>query len=76
LISALVALALAWTADASLGSLLTPFIRLVLACSVMAISYSSLMVFVMGRDFYLDLLKAMRSQSSPSTGANEVQQLV
>jgi PST family polysaccharide transporter len=76
LVAALVALALAWTADASLGSFLTPFFRLVVACSVMAISYSSLMVFVMGRDFYLDLLKAMRSQSSPSTGANEVQQLV
>ena len=27
----------------------------------MATSYSSLMVFVMGKDFYLDLLKAMRN---------------
>ena len=75
LISALVALALAWIADVYLGSVLTPFFRLVLAGGVMAISYSSLMVFVMGRAFYLDLLKGMRNHSAPSTGANEVSQL-
>ena len=75
LISALIALALAWIADASSGSLLSPFFRLVLACGVMAASYSSLMVFVMGRDFYLDLFKGMRNDSSPSIGANEVSQL-
>ena len=74
LICALLALALAWVADVSLGSSLSPFFHLVLAGGVMAISYSSLMVFVMGRDFYLDLLKALR-QSAPSTGANEVSQL-
>jgi len=75
LISALMALALAWIADASLGAFLTPLFRLVLAGAVMAIGYSSLMVFVMGRDFYLDLFKAMRNQSAPSTGASEVSQL-
>jgi hypothetical protein len=43
-----------------------PLARLVLDAGVMVSVYSSLMIFVMGKDFYLDLFRAMRNAPSAS----------
>ena len=61
LFSALVAVTLAYAVHAYFGSSLTPFFRLVLAGTVMAAAYSCLMTCAMGKDFYLDLFRAMRN---------------
>lgn len=71
--SAVIAVALAYAACSYLGPLQTSFSQLALAGSIMAAAYSSLMIFAMGKDFYLDLFRAMRttSFSSPERGEAE-----
>jgi O-antigen/teichoic acid export membrane protein len=73
LVSAIVAVVLAYLAHSYFSSLQSPFSQLVLACSVMAATYSCLMIYVMGKDFYLDLLRAMRDTSSPSSDVGDFQ---
>jgi PST family polysaccharide transporter len=69
LVSTIAAVALAYTVCAYCGPLQTPFSHLALAGGVMLAAYSCLMIFVMGKDFYLDLVKAMRNNSAPSSDA-------
>jgi PST family polysaccharide transporter len=67
LISSLVAVVLAWTVCAYFGPLQTHFSELAVAGCVTMAAYASLMILVMGKDFYLDLVRAMRNRSfSPS----------
>jgi PST family polysaccharide transporter len=71
LISAIVATALAYAACAYLAPLQTSVSRLVLAGAVMMAVYAGLMVLAMGKDFYLDLVKAMRNTSLSSSERRE-----
>jgi PST family polysaccharide transporter len=73
LVSAIVATALAYAACAYFGAPQTPLSRLVLAGAVMMVVYSGLMVLVMGKDFYLDLVKAMRNTSLSSPERREIE---
>ncbi len=73
LISASVAVALAYAVRAYFGGLQTPLAQLALAGSVMMASYSSLMVLAMGKDFYLDLARAMRTTSFASSEQGEAE---
>ena len=73
LFSAIVATALAYAACAYLAPLQTPVSRLVLAGAVMMAVYAGLMVLVMGKDFYLDLVRAMRNTSLSSSEKREVE---
>ena len=73
LVSAIAAVALAYAARAYCGSLQTPFSQLVLACGVMMAAYFCLMIFVMGKDFYLDLINAMRNTSFSSSEVKDVE---
>jgi PST family polysaccharide transporter len=67
LISSLVAVVLAWTVCAYFGPLQTHFSELAVAGCITMAAYASLMILVMGKDFYLDLVRAMRNRSfSPS----------
>lgn len=72
--SAILAVALSDFILAYSDSFATPLTRLVLACGVMIVAYSGLMILVMGKDFYLDLFRAMRNTSSSSSEAKEVEQ--
>lgn len=50
----------------------TPLARLFLETGIMVGLYSSLMIFVMGKDFYLDLIRAMRTaRAAPGEGDPE-----
>jgi hypothetical protein len=69
LLSTVLAVALAYAALACWGSLSTPLARLALVSGVMFVAYPSLMIFVMGKDFYLDLIRAMRNTSLASSEA-------
>jgi O-antigen/teichoic acid export membrane protein len=69
LLSTVLAVALAYAALVCWGSLSTPLARLALVSGVMFVAYPSLMIFVMGKDFYLDLIKAMRNTSLASSEA-------
>jgi len=63
LISSVIAVALAYAVCAHLGPLQTSLSELALAGGVMMAAYASLMILVMGTDFYLDLVRAMRNTS-------------
>ena len=71
LVSAIVAAALAY-AVCAYYSLQSPFSQLALASGVMLVAYSGVMICVMGKDFYLDLVRAMRSTSFSSSEAKEM----
>lgn len=75
LVSAIVAVALAYAACAYYGTPQSPLSQLALAGSVMMTAYSCLMIFVMGKDFYLDLVRAMRNTSFSSSGTKEMEDL-
>jgi len=62
-ISSVIAVALAYAVCAHLGPLQTSLSELALAGGVMMAAYASLMILVMGTDFYLDLVRAMRNTS-------------
>jgi PST family polysaccharide transporter len=65
LISALIAAGLAYGAAYFVPSAYS-FVRLALACSVMMTAYVCMMIFIMGKDLYFDLLRAIRtSLTSP-----------
>lgn len=67
LASAILAVALAYAMCAYFGPLPTHLSQIALAGGVMMAAYASLMILVMGKDFYLDLVRAMRNRSfSPS----------
>jgi O-antigen/teichoic acid export membrane protein len=66
LFAALIAVLLAYAARTYWDPLQTPLARLALDAGVMVSVYSSFMIFIMGKDFYLDLFKAMRSAPSAS----------
>jgi O-antigen/teichoic acid export membrane protein len=70
LVSAVAAVALAYVVLTYGGSLQSSFFRLVLASGVMLTAYSTIMIFVMGKDFYLDLIRAMRHPSSAPSNSN------
>lgn len=67
LVSAIVAVALAYAISIYCGPLKTPLSQLALEGTVMMVTYSCLMVFVMGKDFYFDLIRAMQNASSSET---------
>jgi O-antigen/teichoic acid export membrane protein len=67
LISSIIAVALGYAACACLGPLQTPLARLAVAGGVMLAAYVSLMVLMMGKDFYLNLVRAMRDRSLSSS---------
>lgn len=70
LLSAIVAVVLAYAALASLSPLQSPFFRLVVECGVMMTAYPCMLLFVMGQKaFYLDLLKAIATSPSPQPDA-------
>jgi O-antigen/teichoic acid export membrane protein len=73
LLSAIVAAALAYAACAYFDPLQTPLSRLALAGGVMTAVYTGLMVCIMGKDFYLDLVRAMRNTPYASTETREVE---
>lgn len=67
LLSVLVAALLAYAVRAYWEPFQAPLARLLLDIGVMGSVYSSLMIFVMGKDFYIDLIRAMRhAPSAPS----------
>ena len=73
LLSAIVAVALAYAAHI-LSARQSPFIRLVVDGSVMMLVYGGMLLFVMGqKSVYLELLKAIRTISSPSSDAEDVE---
>lgn len=74
LIAASVAAALAYAVCAYFAPQ-SPFVGLALAGAVMAIAYSCLMIFVMGMDFYLDLVKAIRNTSSAAPDPKKVEEV-
>lgn len=61
LLAALVAVASAYAVHVALNPFESPLLRLILDTGVMMSVYAGLMVLVMGKDFYLDLIKAMRN---------------
>jgi len=73
LVSAGVAVTLAYIVCAYFGPLQNSFSQLALAGGVMMAAYSSLMIFVMGKDFYLDLIRAMRTTSFSSSEKGEAE---
>ena len=73
LVSAIVAVALAYAVCAYCGPLETPFFQLAVAGGVMMAAYSCLMIFAMGKDYYLGLIRAMQNTSSSSSEAKEVE---
>ena len=73
LVSAIVAVSLAYVVCAYFRPLQTPFAQLVLAGGVTIVAYSCFMAFLMGKDFYLDLVRAMRNPSSSSSEIKEVE---
>jgi O-antigen/teichoic acid export membrane protein len=63
-VSGIVAAALALGVRFSVGQLLPPFLRLALGGSIMLASYLWMLLYVMGqKEFYLDLLRELRSRS-------------
>jgi O-antigen/teichoic acid export membrane protein len=66
LFAALIAVLLAYAARTYWDPFQMPLARLALDAGVMVSVYSSFMIFIMGKDFYLDLFKAMRSAPSAS----------
>ena len=73
LLSAIVAVALAYAVHI-LSALQSPFIRLVVDGSVMMLVYAGMLLFVMGqKSAYLELLKAIGTISSPSSDAEDVE---
>ena len=71
LIAASVAAAVAYAVCALFGPQ-PPAFELALACTAMGATYSSLMIFAMGKDFYLDLVRAVRNAPSAASGPEEV----
>ena len=69
----IVATALAYAACAYFGALQTPLFRLVLAGAMMMAVYAGLMVLAMGKDFYLDLVRAMRNTSLSSSESRDIE---
>jgi O-antigen/teichoic acid export membrane protein len=61
LIAAILSAALAYAVCLNSGPLQSPLAQLALDGGVMMAAYSSLMLLVMGKDFYLDLIRAMRN---------------
>jgi O-antigen/teichoic acid export membrane protein len=70
LLSAIVAVVLAYAAHSYLSSLQLPFFHLVVECSVMMAVYSFMLLYIMGqKGFYVGLLKSIASTSSPASDA-------
>jgi O-antigen/teichoic acid export membrane protein len=72
LVSAVFAVGLAYMVHSGFSSLPSPLLQLALAGSAMALAYSGLMICFMGKDFYLDLVRAMRSTSSSSAAGDRI----
>jgi O-antigen/teichoic acid export membrane protein len=61
-LASIAAAALAFGAQRYLGQMQSPFLRLSLEAGVMAVSYLSIFLFIMGqKTFYFDLLRGLRS---------------
>jgi len=73
LLSAIVAVVLAYAAYTYLGAMQSPFFRLVVECTVMMVVYPCMLLFVMGqKNAYLDVLKSVGTFSSPSPDTKDV----
>jgi PST family polysaccharide transporter len=72
-VSAIAAVTLAYVICFYCDPLPGPFVRLGLASAVMMAAYPSLMVLVMGKDFYLDLVRAIRNTTSRPIQMKEMQ---
>ena len=76
LLSATVAVALAYAAHFFLGAQSSPFIRLLVDGGVMLAVYASMLLFVMGqKDVYLELLKAIGNTSSAPLTEQDVEKV-
>ena len=73
LIAAIVSTTTAYAVSAYCGPVQSPAAQLVLDGGVMILVYSCLMIFVMGKDFYLDLFRAMRNTRASSLDTKEVE---
>jgi O-antigen/teichoic acid export membrane protein len=70
LLSAIVAVVLAYAAHSYLSPLQSPFFHLVVECSVMMAVYPCMLLYIMGqKGFYFELLKSIGSASSPASDA-------
>ena len=74
LLSACVAVVLAYAAHSYLSPLQSPFFRLVVECTVMMAVYPCMLLFVMGqKNFYLELLKAIGNTPSPPSDPKDLE---
>lgn len=65
LLSGLLAAALAYVVQNSLGPMLMPLPRLALGCAIFLASYLGMLLYVMGqKSFYLDLIRGLTRRSS------------
>jgi O-antigen/teichoic acid export membrane protein len=62
---------LAYAICLNLGLSQSPLAQLALASGVMSVAYSFLMLLVMGKDFYLDLTRAMRNAPAAPTALRQ-----
>ncbi len=69
LLAATVATALAYLVVTYVGPTQSPTLNLLMACSVMAVAYSCLMIAT-GKQLYHDLLTSMRDRSAPEYQGN------
>lgn len=68
LLSAAAAVAIAFAVQSYFGELQSPFMRLLLEAGIMGVAYPAILLFVMGqKDFYFELLRAVRSSSASET---------
>lgn len=72
LLAALLAVAAAYAVRVAWDPLQAPLARLLLETGVMMGVYAGLMIFVMGKDFYLDLFRSMRNAPAAPAEAEDV----